>query len=47
VKLIRAFILGCLEWRQPYGTSITTFRELEAYELGAMGTRRVLGRIVR
>jgi hypothetical protein len=47
VKLIRAFILGCLEWRQPYGTSITTFRELEAYELGAMGTRRFLGRIMR
>ncbi len=47
MKLIRAFILGCLEWRQPYGTRIETFSELEAYELGATGTRRILGRIVK
>ena len=47
MKLIRAFILGCIEWRKPYGTHITTFSELEAYELGATGTRRVLGRIVK
>lgn len=37
MKLIRAFILGCLEWRKPYGTHITTFSELEAYELARWG----------
>ncbi len=47
MKLIRAFILGCLEWRKPYGTHITTFSELEAYKFGTTETRRVLGKIVK
>jgi hypothetical protein len=41
IKLIRAFILGMIEFRRPFATKIDTFSELEAYELGALGMHRL------
>jgi len=41
IKLIRAFVLGMIEFRRPYATKIDTFSELEAYELGALGMIRL------
>jgi hypothetical protein len=41
LKLIKAFILGMIEFRRPFATKIDTFDELEAYELGALGMHRI------
>jgi len=41
LKLIKAFILGMIEFRRPFATKIDTFYELEAYELGALGMHRI------
>ncbi len=41
LKLVRAFVLGMIEFKRPYATKIDTFPELEAYELGALGMHRL------
>jgi len=40
-KLVRAFVLGMIEFRRPYASKIDTFPELEAYELGTLGMHRI------
>lgn len=41
LKLVRAFVLGMIEFRRPYASKIDTFAELEAYELGTLGMIRI------
>ena len=44
-KLLKAFFLGIREFRRPFATKIDTFAELDAYECGVAGMRRLtLGR---
>ena len=47
VKLIRAFILGMIEFRRPFATKIDSFKELDAYDMGSSIMESIVRKVSR